>query len=67
MLHALIADAQARLDEARRQLRLAAVDFDISDEQLLEMRAGARKVYEELAVLDRKLLSRNPLRFLKFW
>jgi len=67
MLHALIADAQARLDEARRQLRLAAINFDVSDEQLLEIRANARRVYEELAALDRKLLRRNPLRFLKFW
>ena len=67
MLHALIADAQARLNEAQRQLRLAALNYEISDEQVLELRAGARAVHEELRALDKKLLSRNPLRFLKFW
>jgi len=67
MLHALIADAQARLDDARRQLRLAAINFDVPDEELLELRSRARNVYQELAALDRKLLRRNPLRFLKFW
>ena len=67
MLHALIADAQARLNEAQRQLRLAALNYEISDEQVLELRAGARAVQEELRALDKKLLSRNPLRFLKFW
>lgn len=67
MLHALIADAQARLDEARRQLRLAAINFDVSDEELLELRANARKVYEELAALDRKFLRKGLFGFLKFW
>lgn len=67
MLHALIADAQSRLNEARRQLKAAVQDFDISDEALLEMRAGARKVYDELAELDRKLLKKGIFGFLKFW
>lgn len=67
MLHALIADAQARLDEARRQLRLAAVNFDVSDEQLLELRANAKKIYDELAALDRKMLKKGIFGFLKFW
>jgi len=67
MLHALIADAQARLDNARRELRLAAIDFDIPDEQLLELRANARKVYEELSALDRKKLKKGLFSFLKLW
>jgi hypothetical protein len=67
MLHALIADAQARLDAARRELRLAAINFDVPDEQLLELRANARKVYDELAALDRKKLKKGLLGFLKFW
>lgn len=67
MLHALIAEAQKRLDAARRELRSAVIDFDISDEQILEMRAGARKAYEELAALDRKALRRGLFGFLKFW
>lgn len=67
MLHALIADAQARLDEARRQLRLAAINFDVPDEQVLELRANARRIYEELAALDRKKLDKGLFGFLKFW
>lgn len=67
MLHALIADAQARLDEVRRQLRLAAINFDVPDEELLELRAKARNVYDELAGLDRKKLKGSLLSSLKFW
>jgi hypothetical protein len=67
MLHALIADAQARLDEARRQLRLAAINFDIPDDELLALRANAKAVYAELAALDRKKLKKGAFSFLKFW
>jgi hypothetical protein len=66
MLHALIADAQARLNAARRDLRHAAVNFEIPDEELLELRARARKVYAELAELDRKKLKKGLFSFLKF-
>jgi hypothetical protein len=66
MLHALIADAQARLDDARRQLRLAAINFDVPDEQLLELRANAKKIYDELAALDAKKLKKGLFSFLKF-
>lgn len=67
MLHALIADAQARLDQARRELKSAVLDFDVSDETLLEIRAAARKVYDELKELDRKKLRKGLFGFLKFW
>jgi hypothetical protein len=67
MLHALIADAQARLDHARRELRLAAINFDVPDEQLLELRANARRIYDELAALDRKKLKKGLFNFLKLW
>ncbi|MEF3365349.1 hypothetical protein V3H18_02255 [Methylocystis sp. 9N] len=67
MLHALIADAQARLDQARRELKSAVLDFDVSDEKLLEMRVAARKVYDELKQLDRKKLKSGLFGFLKFW
>jgi hypothetical protein len=67
MLHALIADAQARLDESRRRLRLAAINFEVPDEELLALRADARKIYEELAALDRKKLKKGLLSFLKIW
>jgi len=66
-LNSLIADAQARLDQARRELKSAAVDFDVSDESLLEMRAAARRVYDELGALDRRKLKGGLFGFLKFW
>lgn len=67
MLHALIAEAQRKLDAARRELRSAVMDFDIPDEQIVEMRASARRVYDELAELDRKKLKGGLFGFLKFW
>ncbi|MFO1126135.1 MAG: hypothetical protein U1E25_13320 [Methylocystis sp.] len=65
-LNGLIADAQARLDQARRELKSAVLDFDVPDEKLLEIRAAARRVYHELRELDRKKLKKGLFRFLKF-
>jgi hypothetical protein len=67
MLNALIADAQARLDQARRELKSAVLDFEVPDDKLLELRAATRQVYDELSALDRKKLRRGLLGFLKFW
>jgi hypothetical protein len=68
MLHALIAEAQQKLDAARRELKHAAINFDVSDEDLLEARAKARRIYEELKSLDAKKLRQKGLfGFLKFW
>jgi len=60
----LIAFAQAQLDDARRALRDAATDFTVSDEKVLELRAAARRAYEELAELDRKAAKRGLFSFL---
>jgi hypothetical protein len=68
MLHARIAEAQSKLDAARRELKHAAINFDVSDEELLEVRANARRIYDQLKILDAKKLSRQGLfGFLKFW
>ncbi len=67
MLHALIADAQARLDSARRELRHAAINFEVPDEELIALRSRARQVYDELAALDRKKLKKGLFSFLKVW
>ncbi len=68
MLHAQIAEAQKTLDTARRELKNAAINFDVSDEELLEARANVRRIYDELKALDAKKLSRQGLfGFLKFW
>jgi hypothetical protein len=60
----LISFAQAQLDDARRALRDAAIDFAVSDEKVLELRAAARRAYEELAELDRKAAKRGLFSFL---
>lgn len=68
MLHALIAEAQKKLDAARRELKNSAINFDVADEELLQIRANARRIYDELKALDEKKLSRKGLfGFLKFW
>ena len=59
--------AQNRLDAARRELRQAVVDFDVSDEKLLELRASARQAFEELREYDRKRLKGGLLGAFKFW
>ncbi len=61
-----IAIAQSRLDDARRQLRGAVVDFRIPDEKILELRANARHAFEELAELDRKARKKGLFGFLGF-
>ncbi len=60
----LISFAQAQLDEARRALKDAAIDFSVSDEQVLELRAAARRAYEELAAFDRKAAKKGFFGFL---
>jgi hypothetical protein len=68
MLHAQIAEAQKTLDTARRELKNAAINFEVSDEELLEARANVRRIYDELKALDAKKLNRQGLLgFLKFW
>jgi hypothetical protein len=68
MLHALIAEAQKKLDAARRELKNAAINFDVSDDELLQIRANARRIYDELKALDEQKLNRKGLfGFLKFW
>jgi hypothetical protein len=59
--NSLIEFAQAQLDEARRALRTAAVDFDVPDEKVLELRAVARRAYEDLAELDRRAAKKGFL------
>jgi hypothetical protein len=63
----IVAFAQDRLDAARREIKAAVIDFDVSDEKLLELRANARAAYEELRALDAKLLNKGVLSLFKFW
>ncbi|HXY58905.1 MAG TPA: hypothetical protein VEH76_10020 [Methylocystis sp.] len=59
--------AQNRLDAARRELRQAVIDFDVTDEKLLELRAVARQAFSELRELDHKNLKAGFLELFKFW
>ncbi len=63
----IVTFAQDRLDAARREIKAAVIDFDVSDEKLLELRANARTAYEELRALDAKLLHKGILSLFKFW
>jgi hypothetical protein len=65
--NAIVTFAQDRLDAARREIREAVIDFTVSDEKLLELRANARQAYEELRNLDRKAAKPGPFSFLKLW
>ncbi|CAN2533772.1 MAG TPA: hypothetical protein VIF40_13660 [Methylosinus sp.] len=65
--NSLIALLQQKLDSARRELRSAAVDFEISDEQLLALRASARQIFLELREQDRQAAQKGLLAALKFW
>ena len=63
----IVTFAQDRLDAARREIKAAVIDFDVSDEKLLELRANARAAYEELRALDAKMLKKGVLSLFKFW
>jgi hypothetical protein len=63
----LIAFLQSKLDQARTELRSAAVDFDISDEKLLELRETARRIFFELKEQDNFVARKGFFESLKFW
>jgi len=65
--NSLIALLQEKLDSARRELRSAVIDFDVSDERLLELRASARQIFSELKEQDRQAAQKGLLAALKFW
>lgn len=50
----LAAYAQEKHEEARRNLGLAAIDFSIPDEKILEIRESVRRTAEELRQLKKK-------------
>jgi hypothetical protein len=65
-VNSLVAIAQARLDELRRKLRVAVIDFDVSDEDVLELRQESRLAYDELKEINRKAEKKGILGFLGF-
>lgn len=63
----LIAFLQTKLDDARRELKAAAIDFEVSDQTLLELRENARRVFLELREQDQLAAKKGLLAGLKFW
>jgi hypothetical protein len=63
----LIALLQSKLDQARKELRAAAVDFDIPDDELLKLRESARRIFFELKEQDSYAARKGVFAFLKFW
>ncbi len=61
------ADAQSKIDEAQRALLEAVEDFSVSDAELLELRASARRAFEELKKLERKAAIKRLVNFPRFW
>ncbi|WP_363347383.1 hypothetical protein [Methylocystis echinoides] len=50
----LLQHEQARFEDARRQMGLAAMDFSIPDEQFLELRSQVRRLQNDVKKLERK-------------
>ena len=50
----LIAEAQQRLEEARRHLRYSITDLSIPDEKIVELRDIARQLDAEVTRLTKK-------------
>jgi hypothetical protein len=62
-----IALQQSKLDDARRQVRDAVIDFDVPDEKILELRGELRNAVKELNRLERPATKKGLFEFLKFW
>jgi chromosome segregation ATPase len=50
----LVEQMRTGLEDARRQLGLAANDFSTPDDRLLEMRSDVRRLQDEVANLEKK-------------
>jgi hypothetical protein len=64
--NSFVAFAQSKLDETRREVKNAVVDFDIPDEKILELRKSARRAFDELKELDQQAARKGLFGFLKF-
>jgi hypothetical protein len=62
----LLAHMKSKLDLARGEMRGAVIDFSIPDEKLLELRANARRILEEVQQFERKAAKRGLFGFLGF-
>jgi hypothetical protein len=62
----LLAHMESQLEAARRQMRDVVIDFSIPDDKVLELRADARRVLEEVKELERKSANKGLFGFLGF-
>ena len=62
----LLAHMKSKLDLACGEMRGAVIDFSIPDEKLLELRANARRILEEVQQFERKAAKGGLFGFLGF-
>ncbi len=56
LIHALIAECQKKLDNAKRELRDAVTDLDADDDTVVHLRERVRALSKELRELDFHIL-----------
>ena len=64
--NSILAHMKSKLDLARRELRGAVINLDVPDDKLLELRADARRFFQEVKELERKAAKKGLLGFLGF-
>ncbi len=62
----ILTDMKSKLDLARREMRGAVINLDVPDDKLLELRADARRLFQEVKELERKAAKKGLLGFLGF-
>ena len=62
----ILAHMKSKLDLARREMRGAVINLDVADYKLLELRADARRLFQEVKELERKAAKKGLLGFLEF-
>ena len=60
----ILAHMKSKLDLARREMRGAVINLDVADYKLLELRADARRLFQEVKELERKAAKKGLLGFL---
>jgi hypothetical protein len=62
----ILAQMKSKLDLARRELRGAVINLDVTDDNLLELKADTRRLFEEVKELERKAAKKGLFGFLGF-
>ena len=59
----ILAHTKSKLELARRELRGAVINLDVPDDKLVELRAHARRLFEEVKEPERKAAKEGHLAF----